>query len=289
MDRQTTGFGDLPQELVDLVIDHFYDDPTTLRICALVSRRWQQAARTHIFRETLLRHPQDVYACYNLIEYSPHFATCIRTLRISAKLFKPRDNGTHHLKCRFMETIQQSIFHSLPQLRTLHFEDFIFTAESVDDQFLGSLARLPTNELKFTKCDFGSFEIFETVLYANSNITRLALDDVRWKMTPDRKSFPTIHRARRAKLKLTHVTFGRYCELDLYSNWLSQTSTFPSLRSLEAIGLTQLRDVQLVADMLRRVALTLTHLRLACSFSCRYEGQLARQCLIFADRFSMVD
>ncbi|KAJ7144570.1 hypothetical protein C8R44DRAFT_602035, partial [Mycena epipterygia] len=39
----------LPSELWDAIIDHLHDDPTVLRICALVCRTWIPASRFHSF------------------------------------------------------------------------------------------------------------------------------------------------------------------------------------------------------------------------------------------------
>ena len=39
----------LPQEILDLIIDHLHNQPTTLEACCLVSRAWLQRARKHLF------------------------------------------------------------------------------------------------------------------------------------------------------------------------------------------------------------------------------------------------
>ncbi|KAF5361128.1 hypothetical protein D9758_009053 [Tetrapyrgos nigripes] len=54
MDTLSSDSLDLPQEIVDQVIDDVQDDPPTLKSCSLVSRIWLPRARTHLFREIKL-------------------------------------------------------------------------------------------------------------------------------------------------------------------------------------------------------------------------------------------
>ena len=39
----------LPPEILDLILDHLYDEPTTLRACCLVSKSWVPRTRRHLF------------------------------------------------------------------------------------------------------------------------------------------------------------------------------------------------------------------------------------------------
>ena len=39
----------LPPELLELIVDHLHDEPTTLRSCCLVSKSWVQRTRQHLF------------------------------------------------------------------------------------------------------------------------------------------------------------------------------------------------------------------------------------------------
>jgi len=45
----------LPQELVDHIIDHLHDDPVTLNSCALVCHTWLPTSRLHIFSKISLK------------------------------------------------------------------------------------------------------------------------------------------------------------------------------------------------------------------------------------------
>ena len=275
--RRPTSILNLPQELLDLVIDHFYDDLATLRDCALVAHAWLQPAQTHLFRDIRLRHPTDIFTFRNLIIDRGYIARSVRILRINAKMFKPRYYGNRPVESPYIETIQDRIFTSLGQLRTLHFEDVHFDIFPLDRGLLDAIGKLPIHELRFSKCDFRNFETFERFVFANPRCTHLSLDDIKWKEAPDHTTFSKSLSVNRAALGLTHISLGSYCEIDLYSNWLSQTSVLSTLRSLEMTGLTDIHDVKLAGDLLKRVAGTLQHLRLKCSFSCAYESQLLRQ------------
>ena len=39
----------LPPEILDLIVDHLHDEPTTLRACCLVSKSWVPRTRIHLF------------------------------------------------------------------------------------------------------------------------------------------------------------------------------------------------------------------------------------------------
>lgn len=275
--RRPTSILVLPQELLDLVIDHFYDDLATLCHCALVARAWLQPAQTHLFRDIRLRHSIDIFTFRRLMTHRGYIARSVRTLRINAKIFKPRYYGNRPVESPYIDTIQGGIFTSLGQLRTLHFEDVYFDIFPLDCGLLDAIGQLPIHELKFSKCDFRNFETFERFVFANTRCTHLSLDDIKWKEAPDHTTFSESLTAHRAALGLTHISLGSYCEIDLYSNWLAQTSALLTLRSLEMIGLTRMRDVKLAGDLLKRLAGTLQHLRLKCSFSYAYESQLVRQ------------
>jgi len=45
----------LPQEILDLIVDHLHDDPTSLGSCCLVSKSWIHRTRKHLFTNVDLR------------------------------------------------------------------------------------------------------------------------------------------------------------------------------------------------------------------------------------------
>ncbi|KAF9455363.1 hypothetical protein BDZ94DRAFT_1370405 [Collybia nuda] len=80
----------LPQELVDHIIDHLYDDPLTLSNCSLTSRAWLPTSRLHIFAKIGFKvsplhtvPPNELCKrLYHLLTASPDIIPNIRELEI---------------------------------------------------------------------------------------------------------------------------------------------------------------------------------------------------------------
>ncbi|KAF8580214.1 hypothetical protein K439DRAFT_318939 [Ramaria rubella] len=71
----------LPQELVDNIIDHLWDDLPSLQTCSLTCRSWVESAQYHIFHhvEAQITIGDPFWA---LLESSPHIAQYVKTLAI---------------------------------------------------------------------------------------------------------------------------------------------------------------------------------------------------------------
>jgi hypothetical protein len=89
----------IPQEIIDQVIDHLYNDRETLRTCALVCRSWVPSSRYHLFGVVVIcpmefKQPSRYSS---LIGHLDHplctFAPSIRVLYIKAST----DDGDAHL------------------------------------------------------------------------------------------------------------------------------------------------------------------------------------------------
>ena len=39
----------LPPEILDLIVDHLHDDPTTLKLCCVIDKSWIPRTRKHLF------------------------------------------------------------------------------------------------------------------------------------------------------------------------------------------------------------------------------------------------
>ena len=46
---ETTMSSSLPPEILDLIVDHLHDEPTTLKACCLLSKSWVSRTRLHLF------------------------------------------------------------------------------------------------------------------------------------------------------------------------------------------------------------------------------------------------
>lgn len=89
-----SGMSRLPQELVDHIIDHLYDDPPTLRTCAAVCSQWLPPSRVHLFSKVHLDlGPQDG-SCERLLvvfDAAPQLVPCVKELRIVADCSQSQD------------------------------------------------------------------------------------------------------------------------------------------------------------------------------------------------------
>ncbi|KIY68471.1 hypothetical protein CYLTODRAFT_351306 [Cylindrobasidium torrendii FP15055 ss-10] len=85
----------LPQELVDHIIDHLYDDLPTLRTCAAVCSQWLPPSRVHLFSKVQLDlGPQDG-SCERLLiilDAAPQLVPCVKELRIVADCSQSQDS-----------------------------------------------------------------------------------------------------------------------------------------------------------------------------------------------------
>ncbi|KAF4602955.1 hypothetical protein EYR38_003359 [Pleurotus pulmonarius] len=85
----------LPQELIDIVIDHAHNQPETLRACSLVSSTWRPAAQFHLHQRVTLQPkvspthtstPNSHLGCYHristLLNTSSHLLPYTRSLII---------------------------------------------------------------------------------------------------------------------------------------------------------------------------------------------------------------
>ncbi|KAJ3554128.1 hypothetical protein NM688_g3264 [Phlebia brevispora] len=106
----------LPPELIDMVIDHLYNDKVTLAQCTLVARSWLSAARMHLFRDITVFHertPEAFGKFVSLLRSKLHLRVLIKTLCLNG--YHPSDGRQGRLDA----TILESIVALLPALDTL--------------------------------------------------------------------------------------------------------------------------------------------------------------------------
>ncbi|KAF7366884.1 hypothetical protein MSAN_00947100 [Mycena sanguinolenta] len=83
----------LPQELLDIVVDHLHDDPHSLKSCALAARAFLISARIHIFRRIEILPPKPKTTpspspCQNLLALltsSPHLPPLVEELCVVSR------------------------------------------------------------------------------------------------------------------------------------------------------------------------------------------------------------
>lgn len=105
----------VPQELVDMIIAHLWDDPAALYCCALVSTRFHSFARKLLYRKLLIAPPKEAYACNTkgwissphlllVLSKHPEYAEYIQNIKI---LNAPRSHGERQSWLESDETLER--------------------------------------------------------------------------------------------------------------------------------------------------------------------------------------
>ena len=81
----STALPRLPPELLDEALDHLWDDPKSLKACALACRSWIPTSRLHLFRTVLLSSLETAERFSTLLDSTPAIARCVKKLSITAQ------------------------------------------------------------------------------------------------------------------------------------------------------------------------------------------------------------
>ncbi|KAK7022675.1 hypothetical protein R3P38DRAFT_2961736 [Favolaschia claudopus] len=160
------------QELVDLCIDHLFDDPETLASCSLVARSWVDAAQAKLF-------------C------APHLTNCevVSSNRIALKLHKVLSTSPHLLRhVRSMFLSQTSLHHTtdakLAQLGSSRLDTLsLQIANTTNNEIhIGSLMRYPN--LRRLRCffPFGFSGCARYMENFSSTVEHLDLECFHWEL-----------------------------------------------------------------------------------------------------------
>lgn len=130
--RRSTQF---PQELTDMVIDHLWNDESSLLICSQVARCWLQSSRSHIFREISIRvedsKPEKLPDFIDLLHPSKQIGHHVRCLILRQRLRQHsfREMDSSHLDIEVME----AILAKLPNLSELFLHGISLTFLSTSE------------------------------------------------------------------------------------------------------------------------------------------------------------
>ncbi|KAJ6586333.1 hypothetical protein DFH09DRAFT_255227 [Mycena vulgaris] len=72
----------LPQELLDLVIDHLFDDLESLRVCAVVSSSFLHSSRSHLFSHLRVDQRHTIDELHGILARSPVLAAQVGSLHL---------------------------------------------------------------------------------------------------------------------------------------------------------------------------------------------------------------
>lgn len=174
-------FPEFPQELVDEVIDHLWDDVTSLRACSLSCSTWLPTSRTHLFRQVDLR---DAAACarfIKLLEASPVLVQYIRKLSVDAHHFSYDLSSLRNGDSTWLPLVPP-LLGALPRVTELEMTSLNWRTLQLDPKhtelfysMLGNVKRLALVNVHFES----SSDVLN-ILSAAKLVTELHLDRVYW-------------------------------------------------------------------------------------------------------------
>ncbi|KAK0238240.1 hypothetical protein EDD85DRAFT_574014 [Armillaria nabsnona] len=123
----------LPQEVIDSIIDHLYDDVQSCKACLQAHRCMKDAAYTQIFRTVLIVQPANTFdnsgtyivrrfrRFYDLLKMSPHIALYVRKLILWEEATQLQ---RRQYRRGWMHTEQDlaRLLAALPKLQALHLD-----------------------------------------------------------------------------------------------------------------------------------------------------------------------
>jgi len=173
---------ELPQELVDQIIDHLWDDPLSLRACSLSCSAWLPSSRTHIFREVKL---DGAVACLRFEELlqasSDIIAVYIRNLFIEAHHFSYNADALRNPSSTWVARIP-SLLERLPRVIELGFTSLNWSALRMDagrsEMLCNKLADV--RHLHLSNVHFETSAQAYSVLSAAKKLAQLRFDRVYW-------------------------------------------------------------------------------------------------------------
>ena len=159
-----TSFADLPQEILDQVIDFLHDDKKALAGCSLVAHAWLHPARSHLFHRLRLQ-PQSFARAAQLLAQKPCIAGYVRELKIEEPSLLVNVIAASTL----LEMLQY-----FPNLHTMHLDKIALTAPTGILRWRHS--HLGKLRLTLKSCD--PLELFNTLaLFSAVYVAELRIDD----------------------------------------------------------------------------------------------------------------
>lgn len=253
----------LPPELLDIVIDHLHDDPTTLRSLATTSTQCLHSSRVHLFyRIQLMHHPSaeyhqtpsrvldKYYRLNKILDTSPRLRGYIRHLVIHRA--EPSHWVWYHIECVVVRILGKLNNVSVLSLRHVDFAWLShFVRSPLRSMMLGTVVRLELHSCRFRDFD----EFFH--LIAGSNLKQLRVKEVTWG-APWVSSLPL--RAQTTTLESLYL--GDDC-LDVVTPILLGSDSPLGLQRLSKLSISPMGNYQTAAKVIKHSKLTLEELEVA--------------------------
>lgn len=253
----------LPPELLDVVIDHLHDDPTTLRSLAMTSTQCLHSSRVHLFYQIqLMHHPSaeyhqtpsrvldKYYRLNKILNTSPRLRGYIRHLIIHRAEYS-------HWVWYHIEPVVVQILGKLNNVSILSLRrvDFAWLSQFVRSPLrsmtLGTVVRLELHS-----CQFHNFDEFFHLI-AGSNIKQLKVKEVSWGARWI-SSLP--FRAHTTILESLHI--GDDC-LDVFTPTLLASDSPLSLQWLSKLSISPMGTYLTASKVIEHSKLTLEELEVA--------------------------
>lgn len=120
----------IPLELVDIIIDHLFEDKPSLASCSLVSREWRPSTRYHLF-ESICVCGDGLFGGYDsflrFLDETPSIRPFIRCLTLSG-VGKSKDSGAE--RCLIGPYVLLTVLDRLTALRTLVLDEVVWGGAS---------------------------------------------------------------------------------------------------------------------------------------------------------------
>ncbi|PIL35671.1 hypothetical protein GSI_02401 [Ganoderma sinense ZZ0214-1] len=175
---------ELPPELYDCILDYFSEDKSTLRTCALVTRKWLPRARYHLFRSIYIDW-SNCDAFTRLLASSPDLGASVATLEIEGAFGIFSMDRLHGVTLdAWLRSISPSFPPQLTNLTKLELALITIDAELVR-RFFGRLSGI--SHLTLWACALTSFDVFVELFASFPALKRLSIAFTQeWETNPRR-------------------------------------------------------------------------------------------------------
>ncbi|KIK02874.1 hypothetical protein K443DRAFT_677213 [Laccaria amethystina LaAM-08-1] len=253
----------LPPELLDIVVDHLHDDPTTLRSLAITSTQCLHSSRVHLFyRIQLMHHPSaeyhqtpsrvldKYYRLNKILETSPRLRGYIRHLVIHRAEFSHW--VWYHIEPVVVQILDKLKNVSILSLRRVDFAWLShFVRSPLRSMMLGTVVHLELYSCRFHDLD----EFFHFI--AGSNLKQLGVKEVAW-------AAPCVYnlllRAQTTIVESLHL--GDDC-LDVVMPILLENDSPLCLQRLSKLSISPMGNYETAAKVIKHSKLTLEELEVA--------------------------
>lgn len=253
-----------PQELIDAIIDHFQDNPSTLLSCSKVHRSWTHRSRVHLVPDIFLdcQRPTatdkilSFHGCLSKDPLLVDYITSVElrnlhwnTSTLSGHAYEALSHILNTLLCVRRLSLQNVRWHNLPISLRRALVDFM---------------RCPSlSTLKLTKVTAPKSSVFAGLLSAPSRLKILQLENI---SADDRQGCHPTHAA--PKLGHCQDIGNRPLEvLDISTSincWMLRCLFHPNtslnLHSLRHVGISRMSQPHAVDELLRLLGQSLEHL-----------------------------